>query len=177
MTGCLQGGLLFPEQLTAALSPPVGLRGFSSLFPPPSIAAVLCVPLSISASVHQWINKHLSPSLPCFLLLSQQCETEGEGSIPPDTATTGTSPLSLSLFFLAPSLFHLASSSLGSTMTLLASERSLLIRSKFRSGEDPPGGSSRASDRRKERVSLQPWHKHLQHNWQHLHQYVKVECL
>lgn len=115
MTGCLQGGLLFPEQLTAALSPPVGLRGFSSLFPPPSIAAVLCVPLSISASVHQWINKHLSPSLPCFLLLSQQCETEGEGSIPPDTATTGTSPLSLSLFprslsvppgFLQPRLHH-----------------------------------------------------------------------
>lgn len=135
MTGCLWGGLLLPELLTAAFSLPVGLSGFASLFPPQSISAVLCLPLSISVCVCQWINKHLCLSLPCFLSLSQQRETEGEGSIPPGRATPGTSSLSAPL----P-----GSSNLPSAMTLLASERSLLIRNKFRSGEDP-GVSARAN--------------------------------
>lgn len=67
MTGCLWGGLQLPDQLTAVFSLPLGLRGFASLFPPQSISAVLCVPLSISVCVDQWINKHLSLLPPCFL--------------------------------------------------------------------------------------------------------------
>ncbi len=49
-----------PEQLTTAFSLPVGLKGFASLFPPHSICAVLCVPLSISVCVYQKIIRNTS---------------------------------------------------------------------------------------------------------------------
>lgn len=140
MTGRLWGGLLLPEQLATALSLPVGLRGFVSLFPPQSISAALCVPLSISVCVYQWINKHLSLSP----FSASSCPRQKErGAIPPGRATPGTSSLSLP-HSPAPTPSTLPPSSQPSTtMTLLASERSLLIRNKFRSGEDPRSLGSR----------------------------------
>lgn len=77
----------------------------------------ICLPLSSASST---------------LLHSQQWETEGEESIPPGRVTPGISSFSL-LHFLSRAPIV---SPPPSTMTLLASERSLLIRNKFRSGED-----------------------------------------
>lgn len=105
MTGCLQGGPLFPQQLAAAFSLPVGLRGFSSLSPPPHLS-VLC---SVCLYQYRFVSSSglTSICLPHFPVSScphQQRETEGEGFIPP---TTRNSPsISLPGFLLHPQLQH-----------------------------------------------------------------------
>lgn len=114
-------------QLTIELSLPAGLRSFASPFPPQSISAMLCVPLSISVCVYQWINKHLPLCFPSIPSSKRQKERG-----PFLLEWHQEFPLSL-CFLTLPS---------SSTMTLLASERSLLIRNKFRSGEVPGGISS-----------------------------------
>lgn len=136
MTGCQWGGLLLPDQLTTVFSLHVCLRGFASLFP--LSLSPLCFVcfyqyqfVLISGLTSICLSCSPASSAP---LHSPQWDTEGEEPIPPGGVTPGISSFSL---------LH-SCCALPSTMTLLASERSLLIRNKFRSGEEP-GVSRHAS--------------------------------